>query len=170
MTPHLQCYGVSPESTGDDSTLSNASPTRPPRPVHHDQCLVRTPPQHIPRPQHSFALARRHHDSRLPNTPYRRPIPPFDSPRPIFCAATFPLLVRFLGMTIHGMHSAENDFGSAIQFFSGRRPGCTWDALTRTKSSSPFIFRHALNCVAGFFDAASSDIIDGRRLTSGPFS
>ena len=123
MTPHLQCYGVSLESTGDDSTLSNASPTRPPRPVHHDQCLVRTPPQHIPRPQHSFALARRHHDSRLPNTPYRRPIPPFDSPRPIFCAATCPLLVRFLGMTIHGMHSAENDFGSAIQFFFGTTTG-----------------------------------------------
>lgn len=116
MTPHLQCYGVSLESTGDDSTLSNAPPTRPPRPVHHDQCLVRTPPQHIPRPQHSFALARRHHDSRLPNTPYRRPIPPFDSPRPTFCAATFPLLVRFLGMTIHGMHSAENDSGAQFNF------------------------------------------------------
>ena len=39
---------------------------------------------------------------------------------------------------------------------------------TYTDHLLPLYLRHALDCVAGF-DAAS-DIIDGRRLTSGPFS
>ena len=115
MTPHLQCYGVSLESTGDDSTLSNASPTRPPRPVHHDHCLVRTSPQHNSTTPAFICSCTP--STRFTATLYtlRRPIPPLIRLARFLCCC-LPLLVRFLGMTIHGMHSAENDSGAQFNF------------------------------------------------------
>jgi hypothetical protein len=153
MAPYLYCYGASPKSTeamiapGSIKCFANpTTPSRAPRPMPR----THTTPTHTTTPASICSCTP---SPRFTATQYTLPTPdtPFDSPRPIFCAATFPLLVRFLGMTIHGMHSAEKLISGAQFIFSGRRLGCTWDTLTRTKSSSPFYLPPRLQIVSPGF-------------------